>query len=1018
MTLTRRTGRGLTAAAVLVGLAVAPAGFASVPAAALTSVPASVPAAAPAAVPAAAPAAAPPVPVNLTAAGPFADSFRQSPALNTAPLRGLNVGLDQRQQGSARTVSWTRTSGRWDTSVAPDSSYVQVSTPDQPNRLVFTTGISAVMLGAPVIADTDGTYTVSTVVDPVVGDTSSGDWASLVLGRSHRANGYVTSGDVDLGLTVTSAGKLALFHGGGGETPFWQGSVAPADRYAVSVKVSTGADKAVTLTVNGTAFTVTGPGSVNRWPSSAFLYLGAYLSGPGELTTFGDGNGTGVNASRIDAAATAGAKPFVDTFDGAPAGGDDGLNDDLSARQPTLVSANYTAVSGTKGLAATPPAGSVRVNSPAAPDALSFPQGTAAVRLNKPATADLSGSYTVHARLTPAVGRTSGTDAATLLVSNASGATGAVDTDDVALGLRLQADGALTLYQGGTPLPLLSAAVPAGSGTHDVALTLAGGAARQAVVTVDGSTVFAGQTPAALPRDGYLHLGAQRSTPGTVTTADDLRVSMLGGLDYYGYFDVMDPDQYNNSVDHSAELFPWTTMNNFIGQDLTDPRYAGFLDYCRPASCVIDVSKQVAVPSTWPVSKPNPDAPAALAGLAARIGANLDKLSAIYTLDEPYYHGFDAGQVQTQVNQVRDAFPGKMLAYTTDPFHLTSPVPSGVDLVGFDDYCPGRGTLEQELATLQGALASPDQHLVMFPESFSQSLGACGPFSDAQIAANNADYRAIAAQHPRVVYLQNFRWLNSQQGTAQPLTTQRQRAIGTAVINATPTPAASGVGIYRPGDRSVSENSHNDVFLGGSGTSALFTDADDVPLTGHWNGPGTDTIGVYHRATSTFVLSKADGSTSTYRYGNTGDLPVVGDWSGTGRTTIGVYRPGDQTFYLSDDNANPTYSLKFGNPGWTPLVGNWSGSGRTTIGAYDPTTRTFYLRDTNTPGGQADHTFQYGNTGDIPIKGDWDGTGTDTVGVYRPGDRSFYGSSKEGTLTVYGTRFGNWGDQPLVGNWG
>ncbi|MFH8387442.1 hypothetical protein ACH4E7_42190 [Kitasatospora sp. NPDC018058] len=1001
MTLAQRLGRGLLSAA-LIGLTAVPAGLAAGTASAAD-----------------APAPSAPTPVNLTAAGPFADSFRQSQVLNTVPLHGLNVGLDQRQQGSARTVSWTRTSGRWDTQVPPDSSYVQVSTADQPNRLVFTQGVSAVMLGAPVTADAAGTYTVSTVVDPAVGDTSSGDWASLVLSRSHRATGYVTNGDVDLGLTVTSSGRLALFHGRGGETPFWQGTVAPADRYAVSLKVSTGADKAVTLTVNDTTFPVTGPDAVNRWPSSAFLYLGAYLSTPGELTTFGDGTGTGVNVSRIDAAATAGAKPFVDTFDGAPAGTDAGLNGDLSVRQPGLVSANYTAVSGVTGLAATPPDGSVRVNSTAAPNVLSFPKGTAAVRLNKPATADLSGSYTVHARLTPAVGRTNGTDAATLLVSNASGATGAVDAADVALGLKVQADGSLKLYQGGRTLPLLTDAVTPGSDSYDVSLALAVGTARQATVTVNGSTVFAGATPAALPRDGYVHLGSQRTTPGAVGAADDLRVSMLGGLDYYGYFDIMDPDSTNNSVDHSAEVAPWTNMNSFIDQDLTDPRRAGFLDYCRPASCVIDVSKQVAQPDPNRPGKyrPNPDAPAALAALAARIGANLDKLSAIYTLDEPYYQGFDAGQVQTEVNQVRNAFPGKMLAYTTDAYHLTAPVPSGADLVGFDNYCPGRAVIEQNLSALQGALASPDQHLVLFPESIIPGVWGCEKATDPVIAGNNADYRAVAAQHPRVVYLQNFRWLNAQQAATMPLTTQQQQRIGKAVIEATSTPAPAGVGIYRPGDHSVGENSHNDVLIGTSGSSPLFTGPDDVPLTGHWNGPGTDTVGVYHPSTATFVLPGGDGTTSSYVFGNPGDLPVVGDWSGYGRTTIGVYRPGEQTFYLSDDNATTAYRVTFGDSGWTPLVGNWSGSGRTTVGAYDPATQTFHLRDSNTQGPD-DHSYRFGNPGDIPVKGDWDGTGIDTVGVYRLGDQSFYGSAKDGSMAVYGSRFGNPGDKPLVGNWG
>ncbi|MFF3111369.1 hypothetical protein ACFVSN_19515 [Kitasatospora sp. NPDC057904] len=1005
-TLLRRAGRRLGAAATLLSLAVATAGLGAAPsAAAAASAPVTAPVTAP-------------VPANLTAAGPFRDSFQQDPALDTDPLYGLSVGLDRRQNG-VRTASWTRVSGRWDTTAAPPPYYVQTSHPAQPNRMVFSLGVSAVMLGAPAVADQDGRFTVSTVVDPVVGDTASADWASIVLSRSHRATGYVTNSDVDLGFIVSSSGKLSLFHGGGGETPFWTGTVPAADKYAVSLTVSSGADRALALTVNGTVFPVTAPAGVNRWPSSAFLYLGAYLSDRNSVTTFGDGAGTGVNVSRIDASATAGAKPFVDTFDGSPAGGDHGLNDDLSARQPTVVSANYTAVSGVQGLAASPPTGSVRVNDPVAPNALSFPQGTAAVRLDKPATADLSGTYTVHARLTPAVGSTGGTDAASLLVSNGSGSTGAVDARDVALGLQVQAGGALTLYQGGRQLPLTVGSVTPASDTYDVSLALAAGTAGQATVTVNGTTVFAGPTPAVLPRDGYVYLGSRRTTPGAVGTADDLRVTMLGGLDYYGYFDIMDP---RDNIDHSPEVAPWTNMNNYIGQDLANPRYSGFLDYCAPASCVLDVYSVVTLKDAQGnITGPDPNAAANLSALRGRIGSNLDKISMIYLLDEPYYHGFTPDQVQTEADQVRTAFPDKPIAYTTDAYNLTRPVPRAADFVGFDHYCAGRGRLQQELATLQGALASPDQHLVLFPESFITGLdhpNGCENSTDAALAADNADYRAMAAQNPRIVYLQNFRWLDSKQPGTMPLTTARQQAIGKAVINATPAGPATGVGVYRTGDRTVSENSHNDTLLGVGPVAGLVTGPDDVVLTGHWNGPGTDTVAVYHRDTATFVLTDDNATpAATVRFGVTGDIPLVGDWSGRGRTTVGVYRPSDQNFYLSDDNATPTYTIKYGNPGWTPLVGNWSGTGTTTIGAYDPTTQMFYLRDSNTPG-DADHRFKFGNPGDTPVKGDWDGTGIDTVGIYRSTDRSFYASANEGTVIPYAVVFGNPGDIPLTGNWG
>ncbi|MFE7639842.1 hypothetical protein ACFU7Z_38030 [Kitasatospora sp. NPDC057518] len=1022
MILTQRLGRGLLAGASALALALLPAGLAPTTAAAAPA--GSAPSgSAPAGSAPGAPAGdgSGPAPVDLTTTRAFADTFRLDPAQDTDPLYGLNVGLDARQSPPAgqHGISYTRVSGRWDTSTAPDQWFVQTSHPDHPDKLLFAKGVSAIMLGAPAVADGTGHYTVSTVVDPVVGDTGGADWGSIVLSRSHRGNGYVTGGDVDLGLTVTSGGKLALFHGGGGENPFWTGTVAPTAQYAVSLTVSTGADRAVTLTVNGTPFTVSAPAGVTRWPGSEFLYLGAYLSDPNRVTTFGDGAGHGLNVSRIDTSATRSAKPFVDTFDGAPnATADHGLNQDLAARQPSLISANYTAVSGVKGLALDPPAGSVQVNSPAHPNVLSFPKGTSAVRLDKPATSDVqSGAYTVHAVLTPVVGSTSGQDWASLAVGNASGGTGAVDAEDIALGLRVQADGGLTLFQGGTPTAL-PAVPPAGS--YEVSAALATGDRQQATVRVNGTTVFSGRTAAKLPRDGYVSLGAHHSAAGQVTTADDLRVSMLGGLGYYGFFDIRDPNEPNFSANHAPEVAQWTNFNNYLRDQ--DPRLE-FLDQCRPAACVIDLNQETVVPrapGSWAVD-PNPNAARNLLDLVRRIGSNIDKIGAVDVSDEPYSHGLSPAQVQTQAEQIRAAFPDKTLIMSLDRWNAeqTAPIPSTVDIVGFDYYCEGRGEIQRLLANLKTFLSSPDQHLMLFPESTNEYRVADGCYSgktDADIAAYNVEYRAIAAQDPRVVYLQNFRWLGPDQPNKVPLTVAAQKRIGKAVVDATPTPAPASVGVYRPSDGSFGQAAHNGwytgqaVFGGGGG--------DVVPLTGHWNGPGTDTVGVYHRDTATFQLSYDNATVAaTFPFGAPGDVPLVGDWSGQGRSTVGVYRPSDQYFYLSDDNATVRYRIKLGNEGWKPLVGDWDGNGTTTVAVYDPQTQTFYLNDSN----ETEHPrpgVRFGNPGDRPVKGDWDGSGKETIGVYRPGDQTFYGAAENSDLVVYSRKFGNPGDIPLVGNWG
>ncbi|MFF8775344.1 hypothetical protein [Kitasatospora sp. NPDC015120] len=1003
MTFTPRARRALGVAASALTLALIPAGPGG-------------------ATPAPATAADGPAPAELTATRPFDDTFRLSPSLNTAPFHGLNTDLATRQSppDGERTVSYTRVSGRWWTAEPQDPSFVQVSAPGRPDRLQFGQGISAVMLGAPAVADESGRYTVSTVVDPSVGDTTSQDWASIVLSRSHRSAGYVTNADVDLGLTVKSDGKLALYHGGGGESAFWSGQVTPADSYAVSLTVSTGADRTVTLKVNGTTLTATAPATVTRWPSSAFLYLGAYLaSSSTTVTTFGDGAGHGLSVSRIDTSAGASARPLVDTFDDAPSGtADFGLNQDLSARQPSLLTSNYAAESGINGLVTDPVPGAVQVNSPAHPNVLSFPRGTAAVRLTKPATAALpdpakgetNGRYTVRAELTPVVGSTTGTDWASLAVSRASNGTGAIDAPDVALGLRVRADGGLALYQGGTATPL--PAVPAAP-SYAVSLTLAAGTDRRATVTVNGTTVFSGATTAELPRDGYVVLGAHPSAPGRVATVDDLRVSMLGGLGYYGYYATVDPTD-GPHPDFTPKVAGWTNFNGYSRD--ADNLSLGFLDNCGPASCALGVNPEVVDPGVEHrlVAKSAADIKTNLAGLKERIGGNLDKIGAVYLTDEAYYRGLTADQIRVQAELVRAAFPGKLLIFDyasgdLSPVQGVNPAPALADIVGSNRYCQGRGTVQGLVEKIRSKLASPDQHLMLFPETFRSD--ECGSSSDAQIAAFNGEYGAVAAQDPRIVYLHPFRWMTNTAADL-PQTVARQQAAGTAIVHATPTRRPSSAGVYRAADQSVTQLSHNGVTI----ARATLGAPGDVPLTGHWNGPGVDTLGYYRPSTAEFFLPGPDGTIGApVRYGNYGDVPVVGDWSGRGRTTIGVYRPSEATFYLSDDNAVFRYRIMLGNPGWKPLAGDWDGNGTTTVAVYDPQTRVFHLNDSNEAESIVDLT--YGNTGDIPVKGDWDGTGRDAIGVFRPSDRTFSGAAVGSNLTVYRAAV-DAGETPLVGSWG
>jgi hypothetical protein len=64
-----------------------------------------------------------------------------------------------------------------------------------------------------VVAGAGGTVGVQAVVDPVIGDTSSSDWSSLILDTNSSDSGYVTNLDVAVGVLVRSDGGIQVFQG-------------------------------------------------------------------------------------------------------------------------------------------------------------------------------------------------------------------------------------------------------------------------------------------------------------------------------------------------------------------------------------------------------------------------------------------------------------------------------------------------------------------------------------------------------------------------------------------------------------------------------------------------------------------------------------------------------------------------------------------------------------------------------------------------------------------------------------
>ena len=192
--------------------------------------------------------------------------------------------------------------------------------------------------------------------------------------------------------------------------------------------------------------------------------------------------------------------------------------------------------------------------------------------------------------------------------------------------------------------------------------------------------------------------------------------------------------------------------------------------------------------------------------------------------------------------------------------------------------------------------------------------------------------------------------------------------------------------------------------------------AGDYPVTGDWDGNGSDTIGIYRNGVFYLQNSNTLGFANlVFTFGQPGDQPVAGDWNGDGVDTIGVYRNG--LFLLRNSNSAGASDTSFalGNPGDVGIVGDWNGDGSDTTGVFRPSNGIIFLKNANTTG-FADIALNYGLTGDRPVTGDWNNDGIDTIGVYRNAQFLLRNSNTIGFAEIV-FALGNPGDMPIAGNW-
>jgi hypothetical protein len=206
------------------------------------------------------------------------------------------------------------------------------------------------------------------------------------------------------------------------------------------------------------------------------------------------------------------------------------------------------------------------------------------------------------------------------------------------------------------------------------------------------------------------------------------------------------------------------------------------------------------------------------------------------------------------------------------------------------------------------------------------------------------------------------------------------------------------------------------------------------PVTGDWNGNGTDTVGAVCRNGAAFAWAMLNGHSGSsggplFNWGSSGCLPLVGDWDANGTDTPGTVcarSNGEWRWALHNYNKPGAVEYDFGwgsTNGCWPIVGDWNGDRRDTPGLVCPQAGGAWrwaLHDYNRAGA-VEHSFSWGNTACGPMVGDWDGNRTDTPGTVcaKPnGERQWglHNHNKAGAVE-HDFGWGSNGQRPIVGDW-
>ncbi|MCE4564687.1 hypothetical protein INQ51_10230 [Maribellus sp. CM-23] len=460
---------------------------------------------------------------------------------------------------------------------------------------------------------------------------------------------------------------------------------------------------------------------------------------------------------------------LIETFDDADVTTPEtGLNDNLENRRlhGALKSSLWTRKEGEE-VEKHPSQWYSQVNHPAKPNAISFHVENAAVMLLDPIESGSDDGYKVSFVTNPIKEDRESDSWTSFMLDAVTGKKGYVKATQ--FGFSIASNGEVKVYQNGNQKTVTGTVSDADE--YEVMLIITPG---QLVGHINGQEISA-VLDEDLPKTAYLFLGAEiEKESGNVSWIDEVIVSTRfsqseSHLLYYGYYWAS--GYYG---EHLTEVSAYTNFNFIekIRNDLPNEK-----KHVLQARWEFWGGSDGALNSNWQ---------ALWAEKLVHIKANIDKIRAIYLVDEPFWAAnINVDDYNMVLDQIRADLPNMpiitVFAYPTiedTEDTRISDINCNIDWVGADKYVALNKFDQIENMNNLLMQAQPEKDIFLVPQTFFQ-----GTETDAEVAEMNWKFYNYALQNNKIKGIWNFGLWTHQQPDQLPLSLKVQKIIGNAIVN-------------------------------------------------------------------------------------------------------------------------------------------------------------------------------------------------------------------------------------------